>query len=78
MSEINDTEEPILIPKYDDGMYHKGYFFGVINIDINLVKCEDKIFILSITQSYVFHWYHTYLLHPGMYQTEAMIHQKFY
>ena len=24
------------------------------------------------------HWYHTYILHPGMDRTEAMIHQHLY
>ena len=32
----------------------------------------------SIIQSYLVHWYHTYLLHPGMYRTEAIISQHFY
>ena len=40
--------------------------------------CEDKIFIPSIPKSYVFNWYHTYLLHPGIEITEDMICQHFY
>ena len=33
---------------------------------------------MKILQSYVLHWYHTYLLHPGMDRTEATILQHFY
>ena len=40
--------------------------------------CEDKIVIPSKLQSYVVHWYHTYLLHPCMDRTEAMIFQHLY
>ena len=47
--------------------YHEGSFCGVINIYPNLIMCEYNIFILSIIQRYVLHWYHMYLLHPGMY-----------
>ena len=52
--------------KYKDVTYHKGYFFGGINIDINLIMCEDKIDITSIIQSYVLHWYHKHLFHIGI------------
>ena len=58
--------EPILMAKYEDGTYHKGSFRGIINIGLNLIKCEDKIVIPKKIQSYVLHWYHTYLLHPIM------------
>ena len=40
--------------------------------------CEYKTVIPEIIQSYILHWYHTYLLHPGMDRTEAMICQHFY
>ena len=40
--------------------------------------CEDNIVITEILQSYVLHWCHKYLLHPGMDRTEAMIFQHFY
>ena len=40
--------------------------------------CKDKIVIPSILQSYVVHWYHTYLLHPVMDRTEATIRQNLY
>ena len=56
--------EPSIIVKYKNGTYHKVNFHGVINIDLNLITCADKIVIPSILQSYVLHWYHTYLLHP--------------
>ena len=48
------------------------------NIDLRLITCEDNIVILPILQKYVLHWYHTYLLHPGMDRTEAIICQHFY
>ena len=40
--------------------------------------CEYNTFILSIVQSYVLYWHHTYLLHPDMDRTETMICQHFY
>ena len=64
--------------KYKYGTYHKGYFRGGSNIDINLITCKDKFVIPSKLQSYIVHWYHTYLLHPGMDRTEAMISQHLY
>ena len=36
-------EEPSIIAKYKDGTYHKGYFCGGSNIDLNLITCKDKI-----------------------------------
>ena len=64
--------------KYEDGKCHKGYFCRVINIDLNLITCEDNIITPSILQKYVLHWYQTYLIHPQMDRTEAMICQHFY
>ena len=69
--------EPVLMAKYKDVMHHKGYFLGGSNIDINLLTCEDDIFIPLILKSYVLHWYHTYLLNTWMDRTEAMIIQFF-
>ena len=40
--------------------------------------CEDNIFIPSILQNYVLHWYHKYLLHPGMDIMEATTFQHLY
>ena len=40
--------------------------------------CKDNIVIQPILQSYVVHWYHTYILHPGTDRTEAIIHQHLY
>ena len=94
MLEINDIEElpegnfpmnlkliqkyqrskPTIRDKYKNGTYHKCYFLGGSNIDLS----KDKIVVMSKLQSCVLHWYHTYLLHPGMYRTEAMIHQRLY
>ena len=56
----------------------KVLFRGQNNIILKLLTCEDKILIPSKLQSYVLHWYHTYLLHPGMDIMEAMICQFFY
>ena len=64
--------------KYENFTYHKGSFHGVSNIDINVIKCEENIVIPSKIQNYVLHWYHTYILHPGMDRTEATIFQHFY
>ena len=64
--------------KYNDGMCHEGSFRGRSNVDLKLIKCEDKIFILSILQSYVLHWYHTYLFHTGMDIMEAIICQHLF
>ena len=55
--------EPIFMSKYEDVTYHKGYFCGGNNIDLNLITCEDDIFILSIPQNYVLHWDQAHLLH---------------
>ena len=49
--------------------YKCGSFRGVSNKSFNLITCEDEIYILLILQSYVFNWYYTYLLHPGLYRT---------
>ena len=64
--------------KYNDGMCHEGSFRGRSNVDLKLIKCEDKIFILSILQSYVLHWYHMYILCTGIDRTEGMIFQYLY
>ena len=37
--------EPRPMAKYKDGTHHKGPFCGGINIDLNLITCEDKIVI---------------------------------
>ena len=56
-------------------MYHKGSFHGGSTTDLKLITSEDKVVIPSKLQSYVLHWCHKYVLHPGMDRTEAMIHQ---
>ena len=58
--------------------YHTGSFCGGNNIYLNLITCENKIFITSIIQIYVLHLYHLHLLHPVKYRTEAIILQHFY
>ena len=62
-----------MIAKYKNGTYHKSSFSGVSNTDMNHITCKDRICITSNLQSYVLHWYHTYLFHPGMDVMEAMI-----
>ena len=55
-------KDTCLKAKYKEGTYKKCYFCGGSNIYLNIITCEDKIVIVSIPQSYVLHWYHTYLL----------------
>ena len=71
-------EEPSITAKYKYGTYHKGYFCGGSNIDLNLITCKDNIVNTSKLQSYVLHWYHAYLLHPGIDIMEEIIHQYLY
>ena len=70
--------EPSIIAKYKNGTYHKGYFHGGSNINLNLITYEDKIVIPEKIQSYVLNWYHTYLLHPGVDRTEVSLAVKAY
>ena len=70
--------EPSLVEKHKDGTYHTGYFHGGNNIKLSLITCEDKIFIPTIIQIYILHWYHTYIIRPVIDRTEAMIHQHLY
>ena len=70
--------EPSIIDKYKDGTYQQGYFCGGSNSELRLITCKHEIVILSKIQSYVLYWYHTYLLHPQMNITEAMILQNLY
>ena len=53
-----------LIAKYKYRTYNKVYFRGGSNNNLNLITCEDNIFIPSKFQSCVIHWYHTYIHHP--------------
>ena len=64
--------------KYKDCTYHTCYFRGGSNIDLNFITCGDKIVITKIAQNYVLHWYHTYILQPGINRTEAMFCQHLY
>ena len=70
--------EPSLMDTYKDGTYHNCSFRRGSNDNFSLITCNDKIVILSILQSYVLHWYHTYILHPVMDRTEANIFQHLY
>ena len=60
------------------GTYQKDYFCGGSNENLNLITCDDMIVIKSILQSYVLHWYHTYLLHQLMDRIKAIIHRYLY
>ena len=73
----HQRQEPSRRAKYKDGTHHKGYFPKDSSTDINLIMCKGKIIIPLKLQSYVLHWYHTYLLHSGMDRREAMICQNF-
>ena len=70
--------EPSIGSKYKDGMFHKSSLREVSNIHLELIICKDNIFIPSKILSYVLHWYHTHLLHPGMDITEAMNRHHLY
>ena len=70
--------EPRITDKYKDGTYQQGSFYGGSNTDLKIITCDDKIVIMSKLQSYVVHWYYTYLLHPGMDITEGTILQNLY
>ena len=50
----------------------------ILNIFVDAEKShiqslEVKMVVLKIMQNYVVNWYHTYLLHPVMFHTEAAI-----
>ena len=66
------------MPKYKNGTYHKGYFCGGINTYLKIVTCKYKMVIPPKLQSYILHWYHTYLLNSVMDRTEEMIRQHLY
>ena len=60
-----------------DNGYHTESFRGG-GTDIELICYNGKIVILLLLQKYVLHWYHTYLLHPGITRTEETIRQHFH
>ena len=64
--------------KYKYCTYNKGSFCGGSNDNLSLITCAYKIAIPSKLQSYVLHWYHTYLLNLGMNRTDVMIRQHLY
>ena len=63
-----------LVEKLKRANYHTKYFSGGGNTSMLICK-NNKIFVPKILQKYVVNWYHTYLLHPGMYCIEATISQ---
>ena len=56
-------KDPIIMSKYNF-FCNAGYFHGGSNININLIMYKDNIVIMLLLQSYVLHWYHTYILYP--------------
>ena len=64
--------------KYHKIIYKTGSFSGGININLNLITCEDEIFTPLILQINVLHWYHAYLFHTGRDRTEVVIYQYLY
>ena len=40
--------------------------------------CKDNIFLMVMLHIYVSHWYHMYLLHPGLDKMDAIIRKYFY
>ena len=67
-------EDSILMEILNSVEYIKGYFCGIRNTT-NLVMFNDKIVIPQLIQRYIMKWYHTYLFHPGLDRTEAIIPQ---
>ena len=70
-------EDPFLTEKLKCKQFTRGSFRGGQNT-IYLKTYKDKIVIRQKLQKYVVKWYHTYLLHPGLEQTEEMILQHLY
>ena len=52
MIKQHQQKDPSLLAKYKQGTYQTGSFPGGSNIYVNLITCDDNIFILSILQSY--------------------------
>ena len=65
-------EDPILTEKLKRGEYSKGYFC-VGCITLKLVTYKYKRVIQHLLQKYIVKWYHMYILHSGLDQTEVMI-----
>ena len=53
--------------KLNSAEYIKGSYRGGRN-NVKLVTFNDKIVISQLIQRYIVKWYHTYLLHPGLYR----------
>ena len=70
-------EDPFLTEELKWAEFTKGYF-RVGRSTIDLITYKYKRVIPQKLQKYVVKWYHTYLLHPGLDQTEAIILQHFY
>ena len=75
--DINQLEYPVLTEKLKVIEYQKSYFCRGQNTK-EIVIYKDKIVILQKLQKYVVKWHHTYLLHPVLNKTEAMICQNVY
>ena len=64
--------------QYSMCAYQIGSFCEGSNIHLNHIMYKDNIFILSILQICILHWYHKYIIHPGMDMIEEIIFQIFY
>ena len=70
-------EYPFLTKILKCAEFTKSSFRGVRNT-IDILTYKDKIVIPQKLQKYAVKRYHTYLIHPGLDQTEAMIFQHLY
>ena len=59
-------EYPILTDKLKCETYKRYDLSGGRNTHYNIIICKDEIIIPSKLKIYVFNWYHTYILNPGM------------
>jgi hypothetical protein len=66
-----------ILNKLKKKTYHANDFHGGGTTRM-LICRNDKIVVPKVLQQYVLHWYHTYLLHPGMVRTEETIRQHLY
>ena len=71
-------KDPSLKAIYKLGQCKKYYFPRESSIHLNLITCEYNIFILSMLQRYIIHWYYIFILHPGMDRTETIFCQHLY
>ena len=64
--------------KYNNIIYKRVIFCGGSDIIFHLKACKDNIVLMVMLQIYVLHWYHAYLLHPGLDKMDAIIRKYLY